>query len=126
VPLQVDASEADQVDRYLKRANKDTRYKQTVVELAGTVESAVKQNNTIDMYEEYFSDYSLGTCVSLAVCVYLCVCLYLRVCLCLCLCVCVHARICVSVPVLACGGGADSRVCVAARGLAALSSRPTL
>ncbi len=58
--LQVDASEADQVDRYLKRANKDTKYKQTVVELSGGIDLAVKQNNTIDMYEEYFSDYTLG------------------------------------------------------------------
>lgn len=58
-PENVDASEADQVDRYLKRANKETKLKQAVVELSSTVETAVRQNNTIDMYEDYFRDYSL-------------------------------------------------------------------
>lgn len=37
----------------------DNVYKSMVAGLASEVETAVKQNNTMDMYEEYFEDYSL-------------------------------------------------------------------
>ncbi len=57
---QVDASEADQVDRFLKRANKEPKYKGAVLELAGQIEGAVRQNNTVDVYEDHFDGYSLG------------------------------------------------------------------
>lgn len=53
-PENVDATEADQVDRYLKKAAKDNALRQRLVELAHRIEGAVKQNNTMDIYEEYF------------------------------------------------------------------------
>lgn len=59
-PENVDASEPDQVDRYLKRANKDAKFKQTVLELGGLVEQVVKQNNTVDIYEDYFDGAAIG------------------------------------------------------------------
>lgn len=79
-PENVDATEADQVDRYLKKTNKvggrrrgicrshlnalplpsprappqDHRYKSVVAGLGAQVETAVRQNNSIDIFEEYF------------------------------------------------------------------------
>ena len=49
-----------QVDRFLKRANKEPRLREVVQGLAAAAEVAVRQNNTIDAYEHYFADYSLG------------------------------------------------------------------
>lgn len=53
-PENVDATEVDQVDRYLKKAVKDVKIRQNVQQLASRIENAVKQNNTIDIYEMYF------------------------------------------------------------------------
>ena len=77
-PENVDATEADQVDRYLKKTNKaslcmarrrcahqrrcafpppllqDNKYKSVVASLGAQVETAVRQNNSIDIFEEYF------------------------------------------------------------------------
>jgi dynein intermediate chain 2 len=85
-PENVDSTEADQVDRYLKKTNKvrarqddvvfrlwspeifsanpfffvkDHKYKSVVAGLAATVESAVKQNNSVDIFEDYFEKYDL-------------------------------------------------------------------
>lgn len=55
-PDNVDGTENEQVDRYLKKATKDVRFKNTVVTLAQTMEAAVRQNNAIDIYERYFLD----------------------------------------------------------------------
>jgi dynein intermediate chain 2, axonemal len=54
-PENVDGTEAEQVDRYLKKANKDHVFKKTVQGLGAKIEGAVRQNNTVDIYEEYFS-----------------------------------------------------------------------
>ncbi len=53
-PENVDGTEAEQVDRYLKKANKDNVFKKTVQGLGAKIEGAVRQNNTVDIYEEYF------------------------------------------------------------------------
>jgi dynein intermediate chain 2, axonemal len=53
-PENVDGTEAEQVERYLKKANKDAKIKSTVMGLGFVVDTCIKQNNTIDIYEEYF------------------------------------------------------------------------
>ena len=50
-PENVDGSENEQVDRYIKKATKDARFRAAVVSLAATVEAAVRQNNAIDVME---------------------------------------------------------------------------
>jgi dynein intermediate chain 2 len=53
-PENVDGTVAEQVDRYLKKANKETSFKEAMQSLAKTVEQVVRQNNTVDVFEEYF------------------------------------------------------------------------
>jgi len=53
-PENVDGTEAEQVERYLKKANKDAKIKSTMVHLGFVVDTCLKQNNTVDIYEEYF------------------------------------------------------------------------
>lgn len=60
-PENVDGTEAEQVDRYLKKANKDTGFKRTVQGLGSKIEGAVRQNNTADIYEEYFQGAATET-----------------------------------------------------------------
>ena len=55
-PENVDGTEPEQVERYLKKVNKDTKFKSTVKHLGALVDSSVKQNNTIDIYEDYFAN----------------------------------------------------------------------
>ena len=40
-----------QVDRYLKKATKDPRIRSAVGQLALVIEAAVRQNNTVDVFE---------------------------------------------------------------------------
>ena len=40
-----------QVDRYIKKATKDPRVRNAVAQLAAIVEAAVRQNNTVDVFE---------------------------------------------------------------------------
>ena len=53
-PENVDSSEPEQVDRYLKKASKENKFKTSVAGLAQLAEQSVKQNNTLDIYEQYF------------------------------------------------------------------------
>ena len=55
-PDNVDGSVNEQVDRYIKKATKDNRFKSAVAALAATAEAAVRQNNSVDIYEQYFVD----------------------------------------------------------------------
>ena len=41
-------------NRFRKKAEKDEEYKSSVKYLAPIIERCMKQNNTIDIYEEYF------------------------------------------------------------------------
>lgn len=44
--------------RYRKKIEKDEDYIRTVVQLGAAVEGLVKQNNALDIYEEYFAGKS--------------------------------------------------------------------
>lgn len=59
-PKEVDPTEAEQVVRWRRKVEKDEEYIKTVVRLGGVVEALVKQNNAIDIYEEYFAGESCG------------------------------------------------------------------
>lgn len=53
-PKDVDPSEQSDVNRFRKKAEKDEEYKASVKALGPIVDRCLKQNNTIDIYEEYF------------------------------------------------------------------------
>lgn len=54
-PKDVDITEPEHKIRYVKRTEKNEEYVNAVKRLAGDVDHAIKQNNAIDIYEEYFS-----------------------------------------------------------------------
>jgi len=54
-PKDIDATEAEHVIRYRKKVEKDEDYIKTISNLGGQVEDLIKQNNAIDIYEEYFA-----------------------------------------------------------------------
>lgn len=54
-PKEVDYTEAEQVIRFRKKIEKDEDYIKCVVRLGAVVEDLIKQNNAIDIYEEYFA-----------------------------------------------------------------------
>jgi dynein intermediate chain 2 len=53
-PKDIDPTEKQDVGRFRKKAEKDDDYKATVKSLGPVIERAAMQNNTIDIYEEYF------------------------------------------------------------------------
>mmetsp|Transcript_21711 Transcript_21711/g.38961 ORF Transcript_21711/g.38961 Transcript_21711/m.38961 type:complete len:545 (+) Transcript_21711:269-1903(+) len=53
-PKDIDPSEKGDVLRYRKKVEKTEDFKQTVKGLGPVIERAAMQNNTIDIYEEYF------------------------------------------------------------------------
>lgn len=53
-PKEVDFTEAEHVIRYRKKVEKDEEYINTVVSLGASIEELIKQNNSIDIYEEYW------------------------------------------------------------------------
>ncbi len=53
-PKDVDYSEAEHTIRYRKKIEKDEDYVRTVTLLGGEVEQLVKQNNAVDIYQDYF------------------------------------------------------------------------
>ncbi|ELU10526.1 hypothetical protein CAPTEDRAFT_84434, partial [Capitella teleta] len=55
-PKDVNPSEIEQVMRYRKKVEKDENYIYTLQGLAGVVEKCIRQNNAIDIYEEYFEN----------------------------------------------------------------------
>ena len=61
-PKDVDHTEPQDVTRYRKKAEKDEGYKSAVKTLGPLIGRCMKQNNTVDIYEEYFegdnSDHS--------------------------------------------------------------------
>ena len=59
-PKEVDPTEAEQVIRWRKKVEKDEDYIKQVVRLGAVVEELVKQNNAIDIYEEYFAGGRAG------------------------------------------------------------------
>ena len=70
-PSEVDVDDPGALERFRKKREKGTMTKsgtvieplgKSVKELSPGLVSAVKQNNTIDIYEEYFSGYSTCHC----------------------------------------------------------------
>jgi len=62
-PLEVDSSEKEQTQRYRKKVEKDDDYIRQVKALVDNIEDTIKQNTSIDIYQEYFAgegaaDYS--------------------------------------------------------------------
>ncbi|XP_050391535.1 dynein intermediate chain 3, ciliary [Patella vulgata] len=55
-PKDVNAHEVEQVTRYRKKVEKDEMYIATIQQLGSVMEHCIKQNNAIDIYEEYFED----------------------------------------------------------------------
>ena len=55
-----DIYQVEQVMRYRKKIEKDEVYQQTLLSLSETVEHCIKQNNAIDIYEDYFPSKSVA------------------------------------------------------------------
>ena len=54
-PKDVDFTEQSDVSRFRKKAEKDEDYRGAVKALGPVIARCMKQNNTIDIYEEYFA-----------------------------------------------------------------------
>ena len=54
-PKEVDPTEPERVIRYRKKVETDEAYVASVVALGAEVEDLVRQNNAVDIYEEYFA-----------------------------------------------------------------------
>lgn len=57
-PKDVNPQEVEQVIRYRKKVEKDEMYVTAIQQLGTVMEHCIKQNNAIDIYEEYFDDIS--------------------------------------------------------------------
>ncbi|XP_002735265.1 dynein intermediate chain 3, ciliary-like [Saccoglossus kowalevskii] len=55
-PKDVNPQEVEQVMRYRKKVEKDEMYINTIQQLGSVMEHVIKQNNAIDIYEDYFED----------------------------------------------------------------------
>ena len=55
--------------RYRKKVEKDEDYIRTVAHLGASVEDLVKQNNVVDIYEEYFTGVTTDHSAEVRVCV---------------------------------------------------------
>jgi dynein intermediate chain 2 len=53
-PKDVNPNEVEQTIRFRKKVEKDEAYIQTIVRLGEVMEHCIKQNNAVDIYEEYF------------------------------------------------------------------------
>ncbi|NXN96412.1 DNAI2 protein, partial [Rhinopomastus cyanomelas] len=55
-PKDINPEEVEQTIRFRKKVEKDENYINTITHLSTLVEHCVKQNNAIDIYEEYFEE----------------------------------------------------------------------
>nr|XP_048302125.1 dynein axonemal intermediate chain 2 isoform X2 [Myodes glareolus] len=55
-PKDVNPQELEQTIRFRKKVEKDENYINAVMQLGSIMEHCIKQNNAIDIYEEYFDD----------------------------------------------------------------------
>ena len=55
-PKDVNSQEIEQVMRFRKKVEKDESYMYTIQQLSGVMEHCIRQNNAIDIYEEYFDE----------------------------------------------------------------------
>ncbi|CAG5123303.1 unnamed protein product [Candidula unifasciata] len=59
-PKDINPSEVEQVTRYRKKVEKEEGYVSAIQELGTMMEHCIKQNNAIDIYEDYFEDLDLA------------------------------------------------------------------
>ncbi|BDA50396.1 Dynein intermediate chain 2, axonemal [Coccomyxa sp. Obi] len=59
-PKEIDCTEVEQVIRYRKRQEKDEHYIRAVVALCASAEEVIKENNAIDIYEQYWEGETEG------------------------------------------------------------------
>uniref|UniRef100_A0A674JT24 Dynein axonemal intermediate chain 2 n=1 Tax=Terrapene triunguis TaxID=2587831 RepID=A0A674JT24_9SAUR len=55
-PKDVNPLEMEQTIRFRKKVEKDENYVNTIIQLGSLMEHCIKQNNAINIYEEYFDD----------------------------------------------------------------------
>ncbi|XP_041073166.1 dynein intermediate chain 2, axonemal [Carcharodon carcharias] len=55
-PKDINANDLEHTIRYRKKVEKDENYVYTIMQLGSLMEHCVKQNNAINIYEEYFED----------------------------------------------------------------------
>lgn len=58
-PKDINPQEVEQVMRYRKKVEKDEGYVGAIINLGTVMEHCIKQNNAIDIYEEYFDDVEM-------------------------------------------------------------------
>ncbi|NWQ98516.1 DNAI2 protein, partial [Burhinus bistriatus] len=59
-PKDINPQEAEQTIRFRKKVEKDENYINTIVHLGTLMEHCVKQNNAINIYEEYFGEEEMA------------------------------------------------------------------
>lgn len=57
-PKEVDATEKQDVTRYVTKMQKQAEYKESVLTMGPIIEKCMRQNGTVDIYERYFDDVS--------------------------------------------------------------------
>ncbi|GCB65186.1 hypothetical protein scyTo_0007664 [Scyliorhinus torazame] len=55
-PKDINSNDLEHTIRYRKKVEKDENYVYTLMQLGGLMEHCIKQNNAINIYEEYFDD----------------------------------------------------------------------
>ncbi|XP_072259578.1 dynein axonemal intermediate chain 2 [Pyxicephalus adspersus] len=55
-PKDINPQEMEQTSRYRKKVEKDDHYIATITQLGSVMEHCIKQNNAINIYEEYFEE----------------------------------------------------------------------
>ncbi|XP_053552306.1 dynein axonemal intermediate chain 2 [Bombina bombina] len=55
-PKDINPQEMEQTIRYRKKVEKDENYVNTILQLGSVMEHCIKQNNAVDIYEEYFEE----------------------------------------------------------------------
>ena len=58
-PRDINPQEADQTARFRKKVEKDDAYTTALLNLGQTMEHYIKQNNAINIYEDYFADLAI-------------------------------------------------------------------
>lgn len=60
-PKDINPVENDQTMRFRKKIEKDENYVNTALKLCSTMESCIKQNNAIEIYQDYFNEIDEAT-----------------------------------------------------------------
>ena len=60
-PKEVNHREMEHVTRYIRKVKREEVYMKATVKLATRMNTCIRQNNTIDIYTDYFTDDDDGT-----------------------------------------------------------------